>query len=47
MRILSWNINGLNRILKNYFNNDINYLLRVLDSDIICFQGLVILHYYF
>lgn len=37
MRILSWNINGTRRILRNYQNCD--DMLRSLDADIVCVQG--------
>ncbi|TIB36629.1 hypothetical protein E3P86_02426 [Wallemia ichthyophaga] len=36
MRILSWNINGTRRILRNYQNCD--DMLRSLDADIVCVQ---------
>lgn len=37
MRVLSWNINGIRRILWNY--KSCEEMVKMLDADIVCFQG--------
>ena len=41
MRVLSWNINGIRRILANY--KSCEEFVNGLEADIVCFQGALIL----